>query len=107
MLKQYNVTEYIEYISGLLCVNGIPYTEIISEQSSPTICTSLDRVKSNIDTFKKYVGISNCDVYYALKANYNKKVVNTVLSANIGAEVISEYEWLLAKKQGFYRKMSL
>ncbi|MEA2007474.1 MAG: hypothetical protein U9O20_04970 [Patescibacteria group bacterium] len=101
MLNQYNVTGYVEYVNGILCVNDIPYTEIISERSSPTICTSLDRVKSNIVTIKKNLETVNCDIYYAIKASYEKRVVETILDTNIGVEVISEYEWLLAKKAGF------
>lgn len=101
MLHQYNITEYIKYINGILHVNGIPYTEIISQESSPTICVSLDRVKSNINLFRGTLEKTNGEVFYAIKACYDKRVVGAVLDTSVGAEVISEYEWLLAVKAGF------
>jgi len=92
MFHQYNTTEYIDYINGVLHVNGIPYTEIISQESSPTICVSLDRVKSNISLFQGNLKKTNGGMFYALKACYDKRVVGAVLDTGVGAEVISEYE---------------
>ncbi len=101
MFRQYNITGYISYVNGVLCVNGIPYTKIISKDSSPTICVSLDRVRSNINIFQNNIQKTKGKVFYAIKACYDRRIVDTVLGTGIGAEVISEYEWLLAIRAGF------
>lgn len=104
MLNQYNFSGFLEYKNGILHIDGIPYTEICSQQPSPTVCTSLDRMRSNVGIIEEGFKKIEHSIHYALKASYCEPLVTAIKNQGVGAEVISEYEWLLAKKAGFPTK---
>jgi diaminopimelate decarboxylase len=43
----------------------------------------------------------NISIFYAIKSCYNKNILNSLSSANVGVEVLSELEYELAKAAGF------
>lgn len=100
----YNLSGFLEYQEGILCVDGVPYSEILSDQYSPTICVSLDRAKSNVRFLQTRLVSVDHSIHYAIKASYLKPLVMAIQKQGAGAEVISEYEWNLALKAGFSGK---
>jgi diaminopimelate decarboxylase len=85
-------------------MDGVPYTQMISSQSSPTVCISLDRVKSNLDLLADGLKGIRHGIHYAIKASYFKLLVMAIRKHGTGIEVISEYEWRLARLAGFSAK---
>ena len=100
MVDQYNLSGLLRYENGVMQIDGIPYTEVCSQESSPTVCFSLDRVLSNINLVGQGLKGLKHSIHYAIKASYCERLVTAIKKQGIGAEVISEYEWLLAKKPG-------
>ncbi|MGK2848535.1 MAG: hypothetical protein ACSLEX_00450, partial [Minisyncoccota bacterium] len=102
--SHYNLSGFLEYQEGILCVDGVPYSEILLDQYSPTVCVSLDRAKSNVRFLQAGLVSVDHSIHYAIKASYLKPLVMAIQKQGAGAEVISEYEWKLALKAGFSGK---
>ncbi len=60
---------------------------------------NLNKVKNNYLSLKKF--FPNAIIAYALKANYDKKILRTLSSIGCAAEVCSEYEYQIAINNGF------
>ncbi|MBD3311968.1 hypothetical protein GF352_00730 [archaeon] len=58
-----------------------------------------EKAKKNYEELKKE--LPNAVIAYALKANYDPRILKTLSKAGCGAEVCSEYEYRLAKRKGF------
>ncbi len=65
----------------------------------PEIIIHLSKVKENYERLKK--ALPNAIIAYALKANYDKRILKTLKEQGSAVEICSEYEYEIAKKIGF------
>lgn len=92
----------IKIKNGEKYIAEIPINEITKKYNSPIMIFNERRLKSLStylkNTFNKYY--SNTDIHYAIKACYTPRVLEIFLKNGINIEVMSEFEYKLAKKVG-------
>ena len=64
-----------------------------------TFTINLEKVKNNYETLKK--ALPDALIAYAIKANYDKKILQTLSQLDCIAEACSTYEQKIAEKTGF------
>lgn len=86
---------HIDYIGGILSIDGVPLTNIAAAVGTPVYCyssaTLADGYRAYADAFVRN-GLPNALVCYALKANGNLAVVRSLAALGAGADVVSEGE---------------
>ena len=70
------------------------------ELPTPFYLYDLDALQKRVDFFKNQLP-KNSHVHFAMKSNYNPKVLEVFKSASFGLDVVSSGELLLAKELGF------
>lgn len=102
MMMEDEIIPVIKISNDQKYIDGISIYEIIKKYNSPIMIFNGERLKSLStylkNTFKKYY--SNTDIHYAIKACYTPKVIEIFLKNEIKLEVMSEFEYKLAKKIG-------
>jgi len=106
MDNTYNLSGYLNYKKGDLCVNEINYNKLLEGRQTPLVCISLDRIKDNIDLLKKELDSMNIkyNIHYAVKASYFKPLLFVMKKNKIGVEVISKNELKMVRLLGFSGK---
>ncbi len=59
--------------------------------------------KARLNYLKLKEALPNAIIAYAIKANYDKKILSALAKEGCAAEVCSDYEHIIAKKAGFKR----
>ncbi|WP_048816631.1 diaminopimelate decarboxylase [Caldisphaera lagunensis] len=81
--------------------------DLVKKFGTPLYITDVDIVKQNYEnvykSFKENFG-KNFKIYYAMKANFNPFILETLKELGSGVDAASPYEFLLAKKVGFRDK---
>lgn len=97
-----NIEPILKNIDNEKYVDGISIKKILKSNSAPFMVfngTRLKTLSKYLDNiFKKYY--ANTEIHYAIKACYTPKVLETFLKNDIRLEVMSEFEYKLAKKVG-------
>lgn len=76
-------------------------SNVITKVDTPVFITDKSILNKKVKNIKEAFG-NNCLLYYALKANFNPKIIQSLKDAGIdGIETISPFEINLAKKCGF------
>ena len=95
-----NFCEYLTYRKESLFLDDVKLSKIPSRFSTPIYCYSVRQIKDNFkilkDTFKKM----NPLICYALKANFNPKIVQTLSKLGAGMDVVSGGELRLSNECG-------
>jgi len=93
--------DYIKYRNNELMIEDVSAIELIKEYGTPLFVISEKQVRQNYnklcEAFSKY---PKCLVAYSYKTNYLPAVCNILHQEGAGAEVVSAFELLLAKKLG-------
>jgi diaminopimelate decarboxylase len=88
-------------INEKLNFENISITKICHEIETPFYLYSNGDIKQNCESILRYgkkIGLMPC---YALKANYNPKILKTIRESGFGADVVSGGELYFALKAGF------
>lgn len=84
-------------------MNIIDYKEIIKKYDAPCYICDISKLKENIkkltSEFRKYY--SNYSIAYSYKTNYLPSICKVVKEMGGYAEIVSDMEYLLAKKIGY------
>ena len=88
---------------GQLWIEGLPSRELVERLGTPILVYSSARLRDNIE---QAIGAARAcpfpiRIHYALKACYLVGVVGLVREAGLNVEVMSEFEYLLARRIGF------
>ncbi|MGB0404275.1 MAG: diaminopimelate decarboxylase [Salibacteraceae bacterium] len=75
--------------------------EYFSEQETPFYYYDLDLLKANLVALKLASENRGFEVHYAVKANYNHQVLETIMHAGLGADCVSGGEVSRAIEVGF------
>ncbi len=88
---------------GQLWIEGLPSRELVERLGTPILVYSSARLRDNIE--QAIEATRACAfpirIHYALKACYLVGVVGLVREAGLNVEVMSEFEYLLARRIGF------
>lgn len=88
---------------GEVWVEGLSCRELVKPLGTPLLVYSTARLLDNIAEVTAAADASSCPIriHFALKACYLGGVVSLLRDAGLNVEVISEYEYLLARRIGF------
>ena len=80
---------YIENVSAKI---------IAKKFGTPSYVYSYDKIKNNINNFKKNFKTINPLICFSVKSNSNLKILNLINKFGLGADVVSKGELLIALK---------
>jgi diaminopimelate decarboxylase len=92
----------LEVRGNELLLDGNPLHRLKQEYGSPLQVVAAQKLRSNARAFltPPEAGSSACEVYYSYKTNPVPGVLSLLHEMSVGAEVISHYEFWLARKLG-------
>ncbi len=85
--------------NGHLIIDGVRFDEIVKVTGTPVYVTSYDKLKENIEAYKKV--FTKQRILYAVKANFNLAILKIISKEGFGADVFSAGELYLALLAGF------
>ncbi len=94
----------MNYRNNNLYIENVSAQKIAKKFGTPSYCYSLNKIKSNIRNFKKKFRSIDPLVCFAVKSNSNIQILKEIKKMNIGADVVSKGELLLALKAGINKK---
>ena len=92
------------YKKNRLTIDGINIDFLAKKFNTPTYCYSAKRLRKNILNFKKQFSKFNPLVCFAVKANPNINILREIKRLNLGADVVSIGELMIALKAGIEPK---
>lgn len=99
--KTSELPDYIEYENNELMIDEVSAIELIREYGTPLFVISEKQIRQNYNRLRKAFSMyPKCFVAYSYKTNYLPAVCNILHQEGAGAEVVSAFELLLAKKLG-------
>ena len=90
-----NVTKYnkyLEYKKDILFFDKINLEELSKKIKTPAYCYSVLQIKDNFEQLRKSFKKINPLICYAVKANFNHNIINTLSKLGAGADVVSKGE---------------
>jgi len=102
-LKKISGNPYLNKKEGGLLIDNILLNEILKTYTTPLMIFLENRVRNNINTFRKVFKsvFNNFQCFYSFKANFLPEICNIVQSEGLGAELIGLPELKLALKLQF------
>jgi diaminopimelate decarboxylase len=102
-LKKISGNPYLNKKEGVLLIDNILLNEILKTYTTPLMIFLENRVRNNINTFRKVFKseFNNFQCFYSFKANFLPEICNIVQSEGLGAELIGLPELKLALKLQF------
>ena len=94
----------MNYRNNNLFIENVSAQKIAKKFGTPSYCYSLNKIKLNIRNFKKKFRSINPLVCFAVKSNSNIQILKEIKKMNMGADVVSKGELLLALKAGINKK---
>ena len=88
------------YRAGVLNAEDVPLDRVADEVGTPFYCYSTTRIEQNYRAFAGAFADQDAQVCYAVKANSNLAVINTLVQQGAGADVVSEGELRRVLKAG-------
>lgn len=79
-------------------------SNLYKRTKGPFYLYDLAGIRARCRNFRDAINLDNVSIYYAVKANANKKVLQTILRAGFGADVVSGGELRRALSVGFKPK---
>tara|TARA_B100001057_G_scaffold407916_1_gene421962 strand:- start:1809 stop:3023 length:1215 start_codon:yes stop_codon:yes gene_type:complete len=90
----------MKYINNKLIIEKVSVENIAKKYSTPTYCYSYDRLKKNINNFKKNFKSFSPLICFAIKSNTNVNLIREIKNFGLGADVVSIGELMIALKAG-------
>ena len=90
----------MKYRNNNLYVENINIRSLSNKISTPFYCYSFDRLKNNINEFKKNFIKINPLICFSVKSNNNLNILKIIKNFGLGADVVSKGELLRALKAG-------
>ena len=102
-LKKISGNPYLNKKEGVLLIDSILLNEILKTYTTPLMIFLENRVRNNINTFRKVFKseFNNFQCFYSFKANFLPEICTIVQSEGLGAELIGLPELKLALKLQF------
>ena len=87
-----------------LYIENIEAKNIAKKFGTPSYCYSFNKLKNNIQNFKKNFKSINPLICFSVKSNSNLQILKEIKRFGIGADVVSKGELLIALKAGINPK---
>jgi diaminopimelate decarboxylase len=99
--KTNELPDHIKYEKNELMIDNVSALELIKEYGTPLFVISEKQARQNYNRLRKaFSRYPDCLIAYSYKTNYLPAVCNILHQEGAGAEVVSAFELLLAKKLG-------
>ena len=89
-VSQYN--KYLSYKNNDLFLEDISLESVARKFNTPVYCYSISQIEHNYLILKKAFRKLNPMICYALKANFNSKIIKTLSNLGSGIDVVSSGE---------------
>ena len=90
----------MKYINKSLSIEKIKVEDIAKKFGTPIYCYSYNRLKENINNFKKNFKSFSPLICFAIKSNTNVNLIREIKKFGLGADVVSMGELMMALKSG-------
>ena len=94
----------MNYKKNNLYIENIPAQKIAKKFGTPSYCYSLNKLKFNIRNFNKYFRSINPLLCFSVKSNSNLQILKEIKKMDMGADVVSKGELMMALKAGINPK---
>jgi len=94
----------MEYINKKLTIDKVKIQDIAKKFNTPTYCYSYNKLKENINNFKRSFKSFSPLICFAVKSNTNVNLIKEVKKFGLGADVVSMGELMMALKAGINPK---
>lgn len=94
----------MKYSKENFLIENVRAEEIAKKFGTPCYCYSFNKLKDNINKFKKNFLSINPLICFAVKSNTNSKLLNEIKKFGLGADVVSVGELMKALKAGISSK---
>ena len=94
----------MKYINKNLSIEKVKFSDISKKFGTPTYCYSYQKLKENIDNFKKSFKSFSPLICFAIKSNTNINLIKEIKGFGLGADVVSIGELMMALKAGINPK---
>ena len=81
-------------------IENVSTERIAKKYGTPSYVYSHNKIKDNINNFKKYVKTINPLICFSVKSNSNLKILSIINKLGLGADVVSKGELMRALKAG-------
>ncbi len=90
----------MKYINSKLKIDNIAVQNIAEKYGTPSYCYSYNKLRNNINAFKKNFKSFSPSICFAIKSNTNLNLIREIKKLGLGADVVSMGELMLALKAG-------
>lgn len=94
----------MKYSKENFLIENVRAEKIAKKFGTPCYCYSFNKLKDNINKFKKNFSSINPLICFAVKSNTNSKLLNEIKKFGLGADVVSVGELMKALKAGISSK---
>ena len=94
----------MKYINKSLVIERVKVKDLANKFGTPTYCYSFNKLKENIDSFKKNFRSFAPLICFAVKSNTNVKLIREIGRLGLGADVVSMGELMMSLKAGINPK---
>ena len=94
----------MKYINKKLFIENISLENIAKKHGTPSYCYSYKKLQENILNFKKSFKSFSPLICFAVKSNTNVNLIREIKKFDLGADVVSKGELMLALKAGINPK---
>ena len=81
-------------------IENVSTERIAKKYGTPSYVYSHNKIKDNINNFKKYFRTINPLICFSVKSNSNVKIIKEIKNLNCGVDVVSKGEIMKALKAG-------
>ena len=86
---QFTLMKHFNYISGELCAEQVPLTEIATKYGTPSFVYSRAALEENYKAYEKSLAGCKSQICFAVKANSNIGVLNVLARLGAGFDIVS------------------
>jgi diaminopimelate decarboxylase len=90
----------MKYTNNNLTIEQIKIEDVAKKYGTPTYCYSYEKLKENVNNFKKNFNSFSPLICFAIKSNTNINIIKEIRKLSLGADVVSMGELMLALKAG-------
>ena len=90
----------MKYLKNYLYIENININKIAKKYGTPSYLYSQSKLNSNILNFKKTFNKINPLICFSIKSNNNLQILKIIKKNNLGADVVSKGELMIALKAG-------
>jgi len=94
----------MKYVNKKLKIGRIDLQKIAQKYGTPAYCYSYDKLRYNVNSFKKNFKSISPLICFAIKSNTNLNLIREIGKLGLGADVVSVGELMLALKAGINPK---